>query len=421
MANIRPFRAWRYDEAKVGELYEQFSPLFDVVNEEQLAQLYTHPYNSIHLSVPRSHDESVERLQHWKEEGILVQDERPAIYVYYQYFTLFGERKTFVRKGFISMIKLEEEEIILHEDTIAHSVADRVKLLARTQLNVAPTHGLYRDPEQELDALMDRYMEHPVYQHIDYQGVINKLAVVRDPEHIQRFVEKLANQPVYLADGHHRLESSRAYRDQKALESQVGPDDMVNYHMMYLTSVDADDLRILPTHRVFNVKPKPDLMSIRENLSSFFELVDVSRSKRSLIDLLKGKEHAFGMASLGRKWVLQLKPEIVPEEIVQLNLPDPLKRLDYTLLHYLVFDQVMGIPYAAQSQSQAITYVKDYARALGAVNSGKATLAFIAQGVEMETMLEICATGYKMPQKSTYFYPKVVCGLVFGTINEHET
>jgi uncharacterized protein (DUF1015 family) len=421
MAKIRPFKAWRYDETKVGELYEQFSPLFDVVNNEQLQQLYERPYNSIHLSVPLSHDETVGRLQDWKDSEILVQDEKPAIYVYYQYFTLFGERKTFVRKGFISMIKVEEDQIILHEDTIAHSVAKRVELLNRTQLNVAPTHGLYRDQDSDLEELMDHYMEHPVYQHIDYQGVINKLAVVTDPDHVQRFVNKLADQPVYLADGHHRLESSRSYRNQLAQQQALEPEDMANYHMMYLTNLDADDLRILPTHRVYQVSPKPDLSQIRENLSAFFELEDVSRSRRSLIDLLKDRERAFGMASMGRKWILQLKPDVVPEDIVDLQVPDPIKRLSYTLLHYLVFDQVLGINYKLQRNSGAISYEKDYSRAIAAVNSGKATLAFIAQGVEMATMLEICATGHKMPQKSTYFYPKVVCGLVFGSINKHET
>ncbi len=418
MAKIRPFRAWRYNETKVGELYEQFSPLFDVVHEEQLAKLYASPFNSIHLSVPRSHDETVEHLKKWKEEEVLLQDDQPAIYVYYQYFTLFGERKTFVRKGFISMIKLEEKEIILHEDTITHSVEDRVRLLARTEINVAPTHGLYRDQEHELEAIMDRYMEQPIYQHIDYQGVINKLAIIRDPEDIQPFLDKLASQPVYLADGHHRLESSKVFRDQQA---EASPDAMVHYHLMYLTNLDADDLRILPTHRVFFAEQKPDMLSLREKLSAFFEMEDVSRSHRSLIDLLKDRKHAFGMVSLGRKWILQLKEDICPEKYIPLNLPDPLKRLDYTLLHYFVFDQVLQIPYLKQSNSKAIAYEKDYARALYAVNSSKASLAFITQGVEMEDMLEICETGYKMPQKSTYFYPKVVCGLVFGSINENET
>ena len=421
MAIIQPFRALRYNTAKVGELYEQFSPLVDVLHEDQLAALYALPYNSIHLSLPRSHDEMVNVLDQWKKEGILQQDEKPAIYVYYQYFTLFGERKTFVRKGFVAMIKLIEEDIILHEDTIAHSVNSRVELLARTRLNVAPTHGLYRDPDRELEAIMDAYMAQPLYQHIDYQGVINKLAIITDPADIQPFIQKLASQRVYLADGHHRLASSQVYRDQQAQLPGFQPDSLINYHLMYLTNADTDDLRILPTHRIYFTEEKPDMAALRQRLSAYFELIDVSRSKKSLIDLLEGRAHTFGMVALGRKWLLQLKAEHNPEEIIELDMPAPLKRLNYTLLHYLVFGHGLQIPYASQSSSKAIRYEKDYVRAIQSVNSGQATLAFITQGVEISTMMEICETGYKMPQKSTYFYPKVVCGLVFGTLDEHET
>jgi len=422
MARIRPFRAWRYNTHQVGELNEQFSPLFDVVNEAQLQALYQKPYNSIHLSVPRSHDETVKRLRNWKQTGVLEQDKQPSLYVYYQYFTLYGERKPLIRKGFIAMIEAKEGDIILHEDTITHSVANRVKLLSRTQLNVAPTHGLYPDPNHELESLMDWYIEQQaIYHYIDYQGVINKLALISDPAHIARFEAKLAEQPVYLADGHHRLESSKVFRDELAQQGKLGADDMANYHMMYLTNLYAEGLQILPTHRVYFEEEKIDLAAIRSQLSDYFTIEDVSRSRKSIVGLLKGKDCAFGMVSLGRKWLLQPKQEIDLEKEISLNLPSPLKKLSYTILHYLIFDKILKIPYAEQNKSRQIAYEKDYARAISLVNTSKAKLAFITQGVQMETMLEICDTGYKMPQKSTYFYPKVVCGLVFGTINQHET
>lgn len=421
MADIKPFRAWRYNADKIENIPDMFSPLFDVVSQSQLDRLYQNSNNSIHLSVPRSQDQAIQKLNEWKAKGIISQDPLPAIYVYYQTFTLYGEHQTYTRKGFISMIRLKKEDIILHENTIAHSVADRVDLLAQTKLNVAPTHALYQDPDHELEALMDSYMAHPLYEYIDYQGVINKLAIVQKPEDIQQFIDKLAPQPVYLADGHHRLESSFVYRDQLAAQGELHPDSIVNHHLMYLTSLDADDLRILPTHRVWMSAQKPNIQACRDALLEYFDLKDVSRSRRPLFDLLKQEEEAFGLVAQGRRWIMKLKADIDPVQMIDLPLPDVLKQLDYTMLHYFVFDKILGIPYVEQGKSQAIRYEKDYYRAVSYVNKGEAGLSFIAKEVKMEQMLEICQTGFKMPQKSTYFYPKVVCGLVFGTIDEHET
>ena len=319
------------------------------------------------------------------------------------------------------MIRLKKEDIILHENTITHSVADRVTLLAETKLNVAPTHALYRDPDHDLEAIMDRYMEAPLYEYIDYQGVINKLAIIQQPADIQPFIHKIATQPVYLADGHHRLESSFVYRNQLKEEGPLGEEAIPNYHLMYLTNLDSDDLRILPTHRVWSPAEKPDLQICRKALANYFELKDVSRSKRPLFDLLKGSQDTFGMVAQGRRWMMKLRTDIDPLKAIELPIPDALKHLDYTQLHYFIFDKVLGLPYDLQGGSSEIRYEKDYYRAVSSVNRGEAALSFIAKEVQMEQMLEICHTGFKMPQKSTYFYPKVVCGLVFGTIDEHET
>jgi uncharacterized protein (DUF1015 family) len=281
---------------------------------------------------------------------------------------------------------------------------------------------LYRDPSHSLEAIMDTYMEQPMSVYIDYQGVVNKLAIIQNPKDMQPFLEVIAKQKVYLADGHHRLASSFAYRDKLVQRQDLHPQSVVNYHLMYLTNLDADDLRILPTHRVWLPKEAPSISAIREKLETWFELEDVSRSRKSLVDLLEGRSpYTFGMAALGRKWLISLKPEIDPVQAIPLNMPPPLKALNYSVLHYLIFDQCLEVPYDEQKNSAEIHYEKDYSRALDMVNKGEATLAFIASEVSMEQMLEICETGHKMPQKSTYFYPKVVSGLVFGTIDEHET
>ncbi|HHG84032.1 MAG TPA: DUF1015 family protein, partial [Bacteroidetes bacterium] len=263
MAHIRPFRAWRYNPEKITDINRKFSPLFDVVSPEQLEKLYATPNNSIHLSVPRSDEEALGKLSEWKEKGIILQDALPAIYIYYQEFSVFGDSKRYVRKGFVSMIQVDDDsgekdsDIVLHEDTISSSVAERCRHLEKTLLNTAPTHGLYEDPEFELEKVMDRYMRDPLYEYVDYQGVINKLAIVQDRNDIEVFQSLLRTQKVYLADGHHRLASSVAVR-RKAREAtrNLPPDSFLNYHLMYLTNLFADDLRILPIHRVLTLAEK---------------------------------------------------------------------------------------------------------------------------------------------------------------------
>jgi uncharacterized protein (DUF1015 family) len=426
MAHIRPFRAWRYADSH--DVEQNFSPLFDVVSPEQLAHLYSLPDNSIHVSVPLSDAHVLEKWQEWKTRGVVAQDPLPAIYVYYQEFSLFGDEKKYVRKGFVSMIRIQAPEvptgsdIVLHEGTISSSVADRRRLLEKLMLNTAPTHGLYEDPAFELEAIMDAYMQHPDSSYIDYQGVINKLAIVQDCRDIARFQAVLADRAVYLADGHHRLASSVALREKALREAWPLPEDsMVNYHMMYLTNLCSDDLRILPIHRVFHLaerthNPNPLLGRLRE----YFNITDITFAREPIYQTVGARPYAFGMVMGSTQFLLELRPEIDPVRDIDLPLPDAVKQLDYTVLHYFVFDKVLGAPYLEQHAADAIHYVKDYGVAVKQAVTWPNQLAFITRGTTMEQMMDVCRSGSLMPQKSTYFYPKVVCGLVFGSIQDDE-
>jgi len=425
MAKIRPFRAWRYNEAKIRDINKKFSPLFDVVSPEQLEQLYNIPNNSIHLSVPRSHDEVLGKLKEWKEVGIIKQDPEPGIYVYYQEFSLFGDSRRYVRKGFISMIGLtgdpgkNEGDIVLHEGTISHSVEDRTRLLEKTLLNVAPTHGLYDDPDLVLEQIMDRYMEKPRYEYIDYQGVINKLSIIRDPKDIAPFVNLLSEKTVYLADGHHRLASSWHLLSKH--KQALVPESMLPYHLMYLTNLRSDDLRILAIHRVLSLDQAPGrLNAFLYRFQPWFRIWDITNSRAPVYEELRNRKHAFGMVTGKRTYLIELRPELDPREIIELDLPDPVKELDYTLLHYLVFDRIFGIPYHEQGGSKNIAYVKHYSTAVKTPVGDENKISFITPELSMDQMMKVCAVGALMPQKSTYFYPKVVCGLVFASISDDE-
>lgn len=423
MARIRPFRGWRYAPRFAQDLSQVFSPLFDVVSQEQLEALYQLPFNSIHLSVPRSQNATLQKLQEWKSEGILEQDPIPAIYIYYQYFSLYGESKGFVRKGFVSLIHLDEKtgtpdgDIVLHEGTISASVKERRELLAKTLLNTAPTHGLYEDPDFQLEALMDSYMERPLYEYVDYQGVVNRIALVQDRRDLQQFQSVLAERKVYLADGHHRLASSAALLEQ---DPKPDSDSLRRYHLMYLSNMCGDDLRILPIHRLLRLpetthNPNP----ILERLANWFDFEDVTFGRRPLYERIREEPHRFGMVLGSLQFMLTLKEEFRTDPL-PLNLPPAVQRLHYTRLHYYIFDRVFGIAYAEQHNSSAISYVKDQGLAVKEAALYRDRIAFITPETTLEQMMDVCHSGALMPQKSTYFYPKVVCGPVFASIDDHE-
>src|SRR6478736_7826143 len=214
MAEIKPINAWRYDERVVGDIGSVTAPLFDVVSDKQRASLYQNPLNSIHLSVPQQPDaanRALKLLTKWKNDGTILQDKLPAIYVYYQYFKLAGDPKENCRKGFVCHIRtyaFEENVILRHENTIPHSVNDRIELLSKTELHVSPTHGLYTDATFELEKYMDEAISSPVYETEDYQGVRDVLAVIQDAEVIRKFIGSIKSKTIILADGHHRYESS---------------------------------------------------------------------------------------------------------------------------------------------------------------------------------------------------------------------
>ena len=218
MAEIKPFRAWRYNQRFSSNIEEVVSPLFDVISDNQRESLYQNPLNSLHLSVPRDNKPNisiVKTLNKWKQDLVISREENPCIYVYYQYFNLHNDPKLYCRKGFVSFIKAYDwnENIILrHENTIPKSVEDRTKVLIATEINASATHGLYSDNEFELEIYMDEAIKNPVYETEDYQGVRDVLAVIDDAEIIKKFVDKLKDKKVILADGHHRYEGSLAYR-----------------------------------------------------------------------------------------------------------------------------------------------------------------------------------------------------------------
>ncbi|NML64289.1 DUF1015 domain-containing protein [Hymenobacter sp. RP-2-7] len=431
MADIQPLRGWRYNPALSAQLEEVTSPLFDVVSARQRAALYRQPLNSIHLSVPQAEDglapapAAARRWAAWQAEGVLRQDELPGIYVYYQYFRLPGETRERCRKGFMCHIRATpwaEGQVLRHENTLPAAVSDRAELLASLRLQTSATHGLYRDDSFALEALMDEAMQDPLCQtEEDYQGARDVLAVVQDVAAIRQFQAVLAAQPVILADGHHRYEASVAYRQarQLALGAATGHEPW-HYHLMYLTNAASDDLRILPTHRLLRALPAGwTSETLLARLAEYF-VVRPQAEAQDLPELLAGKPGAFGLyLPGGAAYKLRLRPELLDQ--VSWPMPAAVRALDLTRLHYFVFERVIGVLGPRQRAWPGVAYVRGLAEALRQVDQGEAAAAFLTQEVTMAEVEAVCHSGAVMPPKSTFFYPKVLGGLLFSSVADEET
>lgn len=424
MPEIKPVRAWRYNQNLAPTIDDLTSPLFDVVSEKQRKALYQNPYNSIHLSVPQGPDAANKAhtlLDQWKSLGVIIQDKLPAIYVYYQYFTLHGSSKELCRKGFVCNIRVhhwEEDVILRHENTIPKSVNDRIELLEKTELNVSPTHGLYTDASFELEKYMDEAILNPIYEAEDYQGVRDVLAIIHDATIVQKFIDVLSAKQVILADGHHRYEGSLVYMDQqrKANPNHTGKEGY-NFHLMYLTNTEAGDLRILPTHRLIKDLPGFDEEAILKKLANDFIIKPVDDAD-TLNEIIAGKQWAFGLMFKDNAYKLRLKPESL--DTMTWHFPEVVKKLDLTVMHYFIIEKALSIPGRDQRKSENIFFDRSFSDCLKRVLKDEAQLAIITNEVSIEDVKNVCHSGATMPQKSTYFYPKVICGFLFSSIKENE-
>jgi len=424
MAEIVPLRAWRYNPALEQQIENLTSPLFDVVSDRQRKVLYNQPFNSIHLSVPqgpRPAAAAFDLMRQWKQSGVLIQDRLPGIYVYYQYFKLPGNPREYCRKGFICHIRTydwEERVILRHENTIPKAVNDRIDLLRKTGLHVNPTHGLYHDASFTLEKKMDEAIAFPILETEDYQGVRDVLAVIHDAVVINEFIDVLRDKQVILADGHHRYESSLAIKHEQAANNpnHTGREGY-NFHLMYLTNTEAGDFTILPTHRLINGMAGLTEKKLIQKLNDDFEIRPIDNPE-TLPEVIAGKPWTFGLLFADSAYKIRLRPAAFTS--LPWPFPDVVKALDLTVLHYFVIEKALGIPGREQRGSENISFDRSFSDCLAKLIRQEAQLALITQEISIDDVKKECASGATMPQKSTYFYPKVICGFLFSSVLEEE-
>jgi uncharacterized protein (DUF1015 family) len=435
MAEIAPLRAVLYDPTKV-QIDKVIAPPYDVINEEERKRLESlDPHNVVRLDLPQGdgdarYAEAAKRFAEWQEAGVLKRDQRWAIFVYNQTFSLaeLGGRK-FTRRGVIAGVRLaayDEQTILPHERTLRGPKEDRLKLMRACRAHFSQIFGLYRDPSNIHQQLFSHVEDRPAdLAGKTADGTNHQLWRITDRERIRDFARTLMPLPFYIADGHHRYETMLALRDEladKAAGGQLGSRATPQFATFFLTNLVDPGLVILPTHRLVHSLPQFDAQKLLAKAGEHFEIFPVE-SGRQNVDLLKKTLHERGLTrpslavvlpSSETAWVLSLAHD------PYLEVHKSVAHLDVTLLHTLLIERALGIDAAAQAEQKNLTYVKDTADALARVAKGEAQVGFIMNPTRADQVLDVANAHQTMPQKSTFFYPKIASGLLFNPLDVDE-
>jgi len=431
MPTIAPFRGILYNQSKV-DIGAVVAPPYDVISPEEQNELYArNPYNVVRLILGREVDRyasAANYFRRWQDEGILVRDADPAIYFLKQTFRVDSacgmNGKTVERKGFIALCKLEEFEkgvVLPHEKTLSKPKEDRLKLIKATKANFSQVFALYEDAEKKLDQYLNIATHSAPSIDVDFEGVNNKLWKLVNQDALQLIIKEMKDEQVLIADGHHRYETGLAYRDWvKSQNVNHTGSEPYNFIMMFFTNLHDEGLVILPTHRLVHSLKSFDYSAFVEGLKRYFDIEFADEKQKALGRLRVIGRHAFVIAVQGQpRFILaHLRNEALLDEAVAETLPREVKQLDVTLLHSRIIGKVLGISAEAQELKLNLDYVKDAAEALDAVQSGKAQIAFLMNPTKIEEVRAVAQAGYTMPQKSTYFYPKLLSGLVMNKLEE---
>ena len=427
MAEIAPFRGVVYDPARAGSLDRLLAPPYDVVSEADRAQLAAKsPYNFVRVDLPEGEGDAkyangARELARWLEQGILRRHERPALYRYHQSFSSGG--KEFTRKGFVCRVRLQryEERVVLpHERTLSGPRLDRLKLTRACRAHLSQVFALYSDPARRVDAEFAALESAaPDLLGRTDDGTVHRAWRLIDPAAQKRVAAALADARLYIADGHHRYETMLAVRDELRPLAR-SPRSSIEYGSMFLTSMEDPGLLVLPTHRVVHGLRGFELDRFLDRLGARFTVEEVRGASpdelRARLAVAGRPSPAFALVSGGRTFLLSLRSG----QEAAVPGPAPLRKLDVAVLHLLILEELLGIDRAAQERQTNLRYVKDFARALGEARREDVQAVFLLNPTGVGQLQAVADAGEIMPQKTTYFFPKLASGLVLNPIDPAE-
>jgi uncharacterized protein (DUF1015 family) len=450
MALIAPFRALRYNPAKIQHLEEVVTPPYDVINNEaQAAFAAKNPYNMIHLDLSKNvnaeqlnearYRQAKETFAKWQQEGVLVRDNEPAIYLYHTEYSLpSGKRLT--RRGLLCLVQLAEfaEGVVKpHEKTFSGVTSDRLSLLDTCHAQFSPIFSLYPDADGRILALLEgaRPAE-PLASVTDHDGCIHTIWGVTEPAVLAQVRELFAEKSLYIADGHHRYTTALQFRAlMRERLGEVAANSPYNHTMMYLCGMEDPGLSVLPTHRLVRMPEAVDLNGLMARLAQSFVVEEISGGSREtlmagVLDRMAENAHAATMFGLyhpqeDRCLLLTLRDGVI-DEVLGAKQPACLRELDVVILSDIIIERLLQLSHDRCVQEALVEYYSDADTALdvaikeGESQSGRSPLLFLMNPTLVSQVKRVADEGLVMPHKSTYFYPKLLTGLLLNKIVPEE-
>ena len=416
---IKPFQGWRYSSAG-GDISRFIAPPYDILSQaDKDALLAGDEHNIVAVDLPhvppkevgpdKVYQAAADRLNEWKSSHLLRKDDKPAIYAYQQTYSWAG--LTHTRHMMICRVRATEpgKDIIPHEKTFAGPKADRLKLTEYTRMQLSPIFGFYNDPGRAVaDMLRSTATGRPDTAG-ELGGVNERLWVINDEDVINSAASVLRNEPVFIADGHHRYNTALNYR---ASLGEIAPDHPANYVMFVLAAMDDPGLIILPTHRIIRRLKDFDLEKFVAATGDVMDYEPIRPTCQDVVDadvLLKPfGPHAMALVGRGGAYIGRFKDVSVMKHLAP-DQTDAWRELDVAILHRLLIGKCLVDWW---TDDTFIDYTADGPVALADAGSGKADLVVLLQGTPIQAVREIALAGAVMPHKSTYFYPKVATGMV---------
>ena len=418
---IKPFKALRYNENKFKT--PPVAPPYDIISEEEREKMASNEYHMINLDKPGSSDDSMryekarKRLDEWKRDGILIKEDKPSFYLYEQEFKNPETGDILKRKGFFALLKLEDPYvgcIYPHEKTLSAPKEDRLNLMKATKANLSPVFGLYDDPNDKACGVFDEVIKSSkkIYEdYVDYDGTVHSIWKIDKDEHIKALIDIVETCNMIIADGHHRYATALNYA--KLNGSALDGANSFDYVLVDLVNFNDKGLIILPTHRL--IKVSFDESEIIRKLAAFFDIKEVTKEDIEKTLLNKGEdESVIGFYIKDKPYLLKLKGNISLNEFIPDSKSNIWKKLEVTILYYIVLKNVFNM--SDDEFQKNIGYTHSFGETYSLVDNGKVFGAFLVPPCTKDEIEKVTLDHEVMPQKSTYFFPKIFSGFV---IYEH--
>ena len=420
MADVQPLRALHYDPSVVGPLADVVAPPYDVIDEDQRAALIARsPFNVAAVDLPRGDPGGRDRYQNarelfesWQLQGALVRDREPAVWAHTQDYT-GPDGRTLTRRGFFCRVRIEEYgpgRVRPHERTHPGPKEDRLRLTRATRANISPIFSLYSDPSHAAwDALSPATQAAPWGEVTDADGTVHRLWPVSDPGAIAAVQGATRDAELLIADGHHRYETMQAYAE------EVGGDGEHRYILMCLVALEDPGLTVFPTHRLVRGLDETRRQALAEALERDFEMVEVPIEQIAPIPGVGPLELGYVDGRDERVFRLTLKDQAIADAALP-GRSEAYRHLDTGVLEALLLKGALGLSDEDISHFNGLFYARDTAEALAMVRSGEYDASFLMRPTPVAQVRDVAAAGENMPPKSTYFFPKLLTGLLFNPL-----